>query len=144
MSPAQTNLLLIIQALATEPSKVGARIDGSTMTVTAWKKDHPRLVGTKGDTIYALKKIAEHTGTRLTLTEPEIDLTPVRVPAKFSPRAILDGLHAAAGAHGITTEGTTDMTVRNCQLPPDFIRAVSIVFYKAGKARGEHWEVTYA
>lgn len=144
MTPKQANFFLLIQALSTNPAKVAATATDTGITVTAWKNDHPRIVGSKGNTIYAIKKIGEHIGVRVVLTEPEPDIHGVKAPAKFNPRAILDGLHKAAGAAGLTTEGDTIITVRNCQLSPDFLRAVGIAFFNAGKAQNERWEVIYA
>jgi hypothetical protein len=139
---AKAALIALIQALATEPSKVGTIATQTALTITSWRKDHARLVGSRGETIYAIKKIGEYIGLHVTLTEPEADVH-ATAPESFDPRAILAALHTGAREPEARIDGKTTLTVRNSQLPPDFTRAIPLVFHKAGKARGEQWEVRY-
>lgn len=141
MTP-KTALISLIQALATVPSKVGIITTGTQLTVTAWRNDHARIVGNRGETIYAIKKIGEHIGLQVHLTEPEPDIH-ATAPQDFEPRAILAALHAGARELAVRIDGDASLTVHNSQLPPSFTRAIPLVFHKAGKARGENWNVEY-
>ena len=145
MTP-KTALISLIQALATVPSKVGIISTGTQLTVTAWNNehahDHARIVGNRGETIYAIKKIGEHIGIHVHLTEPEPDIH-ATAPQDFEPRAILAALHAGARELSLRIDGDASLTVHNSQLPPSFTRAISLVFHKAGKARRENWNVEY-
>lgn len=137
-----------MKGLLSEPEKLIADAQGSSITVQTWKQDHARLVGKGGETIYALRKIGEYLGVRLTLKDPEQDITaPVKPSPEFDAAETVRQLHAAAGdspeVEASDLEGMTAVAVKGSQLAPDFARAVALICRKIGTITKKHIEVVY-
>lgn len=152
MTPNPTpNILLLrlMKALISEPEKlVPSRDDARDLTVHTWAKDHARLVGKGGETIYALRKLGEYMGLRLTLADPLHDIdAAVKPRPEFEALETVKALHAAAGdkAHieRDEIEGMTMIAVTATGLQPDFCRAVTLLFRKIGTISKHPIEVVY-
>lgn len=150
MNPKNHQLLIaLIKALISEPEKLVTESKGHSLEVSTWRQDHARLVGKGGETIYALRKIGEYIGCRLTLNDPEHDINaPVKPSQPFDALAIVKALHAAASDDAkVEKEGDemgTDIYVIGSIVPPDFARAVALICRKIGTITKHPIEVTYS
>jgi predicted RNA-binding protein YlqC (UPF0109 family) len=141
-------LIALMKALLSEPEKLVTEAKGSSLAVQTWKQDHARLVGKGGETIYALRKIGEYLGVRLTLKDPEHQIQALVTPApEFDAVAMVKQLHAAAGdtaeVEADDIEGMTAVAVRGSELAPDFARAVTLICRKIGTITKRPIEIVY-
>lgn len=148
MNPTHTLLVALMRALIAEPEKLVAQSSGTSLAVYTWRQDHARLVGKGGETIYALRKIGEYIGVRLTLNDPEHDIdAEVKPSPVFDALAMVKALHEAAKDEAeVETdemEGMTMIVVKGSILPPDFARAVALICRKIGTITKRPIEIVY-
>lgn len=149
ISPKNNLLLGLMKSLISEPAKIAIESESPrSLTVFTWQKDHARLVGRGGETIYALRKLAEFIGIRLTLKEPVPEIEAPAEERDFKVAETVKSFHEAAGDPDIeleelSAEGMTEIKIRGSLLTPDFARAMTLVCRKIGTITKRPIEIMY-